>query len=89
MNQETKIHNGYAEFERIKEMGTDIRQMFGKYQYIFSSNKGKISCIELKDYFGDGVDLWEIYCLEGDLFEDTERFNSFEEAKKRCMELLE
>lgn len=87
MIEEVKIHKGYAEFETFgKEKG--IKQIFGKYQYIFSSKKGEISCIELKDYFMDGKDLWEIYCIRGDLFEDIERFDTFLEAKKRCQELL-
>jgi hypothetical protein len=89
MKQETKIHNGFAEFERIKEKGINITQLFGKYQYIFSSKKGEISCVELKDYLFDGRDLWEIYCLKGKLFEDVERFDTYEEAVKRCRELLD
>ena len=89
MRQETRIHNAWADFERAKKKGLKLTPFIGKYQYLFSSEKGVISCIELLDYFMDGLDLWEIHCNEGDLFEDIERFESFEEAKERCRELLD
>ena len=31
---------------------------------------------------------YEIYCIEGNLFEDIERFDSLEEAEKRINNLL-
>jgi hypothetical protein len=88
MFEEVRIHKGYAEWEEAKEKGIDIPQLFGKYQHIFYSEKGKISLIQLKDYFLKGKDFWEIYCLEGNLFEDTERFDTKEEAVERVTELL-
>ena len=90
MNQEVKIHNVWAEWERLKEKNPQIlKPIIGKHQYIFSGINGKISCVELKDYFMDGQDLWEIYCLEGNLFEDIERFNTLEDARERCRLLLD
>lgn len=89
ITEQIQIHRGYAEWEEAKERGINIRQLFGKYQHIFSSEKGKISLVLLKDYLFDGRDTWEIYCLEGKLFEDVERFDTKEEAKKRVRELLE
>ena len=56
------------------------RNIVGKYQYLYTSKNGQISMIELPDYFHDGITLWEIYSIEGDLFEDTERFTNHEEA---------
>ncbi len=88
ITEQIQIHRGYVEWEEMKERGIKIPQCFGKYQHIFSSNKGKISLILLKDYLWNGIDVWEIYCLEGNLFEDCERFNTKEEAKKRVMEIL-
>ena len=73
-----KIHPGYIEFEK-----STMLNVFGKHQYIYSSEKGSISLIELIDYMKDGVDLWEIYSLEGSLFNDIERFKSKEEAEKQ------
>ena len=77
MKKEKKIHEGYF---KLKASGSNL-QLFGEYQYFYSSEKGEISLIELKNYFGDGKDLWEIYSLKGDLFEDVERFESQEEAE--------
>jgi len=62
----------------------------GKYQYILTNEKGQeISLVELPNYFSDGVTLWEIYCLEGDLFEDIERFETYDEAMEKAKKYLE
>ena len=74
------IHNGYKQFEKLpKDIG--VPQMFGKYQYVYDSDKGEISLIKLLNYFRDGIDLWEIFCLKGDLFEGTPRFSTKKEAE--------
>ena len=87
MKIKKQIYPGYIEFEKAKKAGIDIPCLFGKYQYIYSSGKGKISLVEFKNYYGDGKDLWEIYCLVGELFEDVERFDTKEEAETRIKEL--
>jgi len=54
------------------------------------SKKGRVSCFlsypgamgAVPNYF------WEIYCLEGRLFEDIERFDTEEECERRIIELL-
>ena len=74
MKVERRIHEGY------KELENSPYKIFGKYQYIYTSGKGEISLIKLINYYRDGKDLWEIYCLEGSLFEDVERFNTKKEA---------
>lgn len=89
MKCETKIHKGYSEFERARKEGHGIKQLFGKHQYIFSSDKGKISLVYLMDPFMDDENYWEIYSLEGNLFEDVERFKSRILAEKRVAEILE
>ena len=61
----------------------------GRWQYIYSSSKGKISLIKLPNYFGDGQDFWEIYSLEGDLFEDVERFKTKKEAEEKIKNYLD
>ena len=37
---------------------------FGKWQFIYKSNKGEISLIQLPDYHRVGEHLYEIYCLD-------------------------
>ena len=90
MKCKKKIHGVYKEYSEAKKRGLNIRESIGKWQYIYSSDDGKIkiSLVELKDYFMDGKDLWEIYCLGKQVFEDVERFNSKEEAEKRIKELV-
>jgi hypothetical protein len=34
------------------------------------------------------MDTYEIYCIEGELFDDVERFPTLEEAENRVIELL-
>ena len=63
----------------------------GKYQYICSSDKGKIKAMEnfpnvFKLELGS---TWEIHCLEGNLFAGIERFNTREEAELRIQRLLD
>ena len=71
---ERRIHEGY------KELENSPYRIFGKDQYIYTSDKGEVSLIKLINYFRDGKDLWEIYCLEGGLFQDVERFDTKREA---------
>lgn len=80
---EKKVHPIYLEWERAKEKGRPIRQLLGKYQYIYSSKKGEISLIELKY-----DNSWEIYSLKGNFFDDVERFQTKKQAEKRIEELL-
>lgn len=88
MFTDVNIHASYAEHQMMKDKFPDLKCHFGKYQFIFSSPKGKISMIELKDYLHDGQDFFEILCIEGKLFQHEERHDTFQEAKKRAMELL-
>jgi len=83
---EKRIHEVWKE---VNESRSGLRQVVGKYQYVYTSKKDQISLIELPDYFRDGKDLWEIYSLKGDAIEDTERFNSKEDADKRIKEILD
>lgn len=87
---EKRIHQGWHELDtaRKKGLSLNIPSVVGKYQYIYTTKKGKISLIELPNYFLDGIDLWEIYSLEGELFEDVERFKSKEQVEVRIKELL-
>ena len=86
MKIERKRHNIWGEFDKITDKR--LKPPVEEFQYIYSTSKGKISLIELPNYFLDGVTLWEIYSLEGELFEDVERFNSKEAAEKRINKIL-
>lgn len=83
-----RIHNVHKEWEKAKEMGVKISKLVGKYQYIYSSENGKISLIKVVPIFNLGSLGWEIYCLEGDLFDDVEKFKTRPDAEKRIEELL-
>ena len=65
-----------------------FRQIIGNDHYIFSSEKGAISMIFLPNFLSPGVDMWEIYCLKGKLFEDIERFYSKTEAENKIRDYL-
>jgi len=56
----------------------------GQFQYLYKNNKGTISLMETH---GIGHN-WEIYCLEGDIFDDIETFDSKEKAEARVVELM-
>lgn len=58
---------------------------YGAKQKIFSSPKGKISLVFPNTYT---MNQYEIYCLEGELFDDIERFETEEEARERSEKLL-
>ena len=88
------IHKGWTEWESVKkdkkasELLKDMKPIFGKFQYVYSSKKGEVSLIELTNYWMDGKTIWEIYSLSGNLFDDVERFKTFEEARDKVVEIL-
>jgi glycerol-3-phosphate cytidylyltransferase-like family protein len=88
-----KIHPMWEEFQRLKKK-SEFKSVYknsieGKWQHIYSTKKARISLVELKDYWMDGKDLWEIYQLDGhNLFPDVERFDTKKEAVERIKELL-
>jgi len=89
MEIEKRKHAGYDEFERAVKKGVKIKQYFGKYQYIYSNKKQKISLVELWDMFGDKW-FWEIAILKDDGVdgESVERFATQQDAIKKIKELL-
>ena len=84
MKIEVRKHKGYEDFEKIKK-GSDMSQLFGKFQYIFTKNKKEIDLILIKTY-RDNFE-WEIYSNEK-IFEDVERFQTKEEAFKKICDYL-
>jgi len=89
---ERRIHKGWEELKKVdlKKYGKLVdMNLFGKYQYIYSNSKGKISLVRLRTLgLGKGTYHWEIYCLESNLFEDIERFKTKKEAEKRIYKYL-
>lgn len=85
-----RIHNIWNERAKLKEKNPDytLPSTLGKFHYFFESDKGKISMISSPNYFKKGETLWEIYCLQGKLFEDTIRFQTEKAARKKIKELL-
>lgn len=51
----------------------------------YKTEKGEISLIHPHRYT---MNMYEIDCIEGDLFEDVERYSTLEEAEQRINELL-
>lgn len=51
----------------------------------YKTDKGEISLIYPSWI---SMDSYEIYCIEGNLFDDIERYDTLEEAEERINELL-
>ena len=60
------------------------KKIWDSHRYI--SKKGEISLLHPSWVT---MNTYEIYCIKGILFQDIERYDSLEEAKKRIYELLE
>jgi hypothetical protein len=67
----------YLNWYEVNDWQIASRPIIGKWQYIAESSKGKISIVELSDYFNNGKAIWEIYCIEGHIFEKVKRFDSY------------
>lgn len=85
IKEERIIHNIYKEWVNS---GKAFRKLVGKWQYIYTSPKGKISCVRFLNYLHEGHNFWEIYSLEGSLFEDVERFDTKKKAEKQIKKYL-
>lgn len=91
-----RIHQIWKEYEAMPEefkKDKKIHQLTGKWQYIYETEKGEISLVELFGHVFSNFSDWttpmfEIYSLKGDLFEDCERFPKFEEAEKTIEQIL-
>lgn len=83
---EVRTHNGFTEFEKAKKKGLKISQFFGRHHFVYKRNGNEISLAELTDLSGRW--WWEIYCLRGNIFEDTQRFAFKQEADNKIIALL-
>ena len=71
--------------KETKVVSSAVPTMCGN-SYRYKTKKGEISllypCFATHNYY-------EIYCIEGDLFDDIERFDTLGEAKARIAEVLQ
>lgn len=94
MEVERRIHNGWEEWEKIplktkEKFSWGVDGWVKKYQYIYTKDKNKISLVKLKvGLMTSDSWMWEIYCLEGNLFEDVRRFTTKKQASDEIKELL-
>lgn len=51
----------------------------------YKTNIGEISCVHP---YRATMDSFEIFCIEGSLFEDIERYDTLEETEEKITELL-
>lgn len=58
------------------------------FQSKFTSSKGSISLIHLGFTSYHEKYNWELYCIQGNLFEDVERYDSLIDAIHRIEKLL-
>jgi len=86
MKKTKKIHQGYIEWKNNKPENDSVKPSFGKYHYFFSSKLGEISLVELRE--DENKSTWEIKAIQGDLFDDVEKYKSKKEAEERIEELL-
>ena len=91
---ERRIHQGWKEMDNVRKKDPFkfkgfkfASRLFGKYQYIYSNRKGKISLVWIMTGL-KGRRVWEICCLNGDMFNNLERFGLKKDAVKRIMEYL-
>ncbi len=68
--------------DEIEKFKTE-RGMSTSHRY--RTKKGEISLVYLVSFTGH---QYEIYCIDGDLFEDIERYETKEEAEERIKGLL-
>jgi hypothetical protein len=94
---EKKIHGAWQRHQELPQraldeyrsaLGKEWKPWVGQYHYIYTSDKGRISLVDLPDCLREDIRLWEIYSLKGDLFEDVERYDSKADAEVRIKELL-
>ena len=85
-----KINKLWKDFQKVpeelkKKYSKSMLEPIGKYQYIYTSDKGEISMIKLQeDFFGKS---WEI-CSYDTLFKDVMRFRYKYNAMQKIRELL-
>jgi hypothetical protein len=98
-SHEKRIHQGWVEQKKVKQFYKDLKkktgfipsEMFGKWQYLYRSEKGEISLIRINittfEKNRPRKWVWEMWSDEK-LFSDVQRFKTKKEAEKRIKEYL-
>jgi len=96
MKVERVIHQVWKEWNSMpKELKDRLyckRSLLGKYQYIYTEGKIRISLVKLNNTMPKGMrfptppDFWEI--CGGGLTDDVEKFRTKKDAVKRIKELF-
>lgn len=73
------------EYHKKNPNVTDIP---GRYEYVYSSERGTLNLLELMYHFEDGSSLWEVFSFKGNLLESSESFKTRNQAEDRIKELL-
>lgn len=88
VKQEKLLKSGY--FDKLKkDTGFVPSELFGKWQYVYRSNKGWISLIRINISIFNSKRrwVWEMWSKET-LFPDTRRFKTKKEAEKEIRRYL-
>ncbi len=90
MKVEKKVNKMWQEWSGMPaKLQKEIRQnavFIAKWHYTYSAERGKIGVIRMSESLPRQT-FWEICCLEGKLFDDTERFSTKKEAERRIRQL--
>ncbi|MBI4171104.1 MAG: hypothetical protein HY514_05370 [Candidatus Aenigmarchaeota archaeon] len=77
MKVEKKVNKMWHEWNSMPaKLQKEIRRntvFIAKWQYTYSAERGKIGMIRMSESLPRKT-FWEIFCLEGNLFDDTEVF---------------
>ncbi|MBE3128964.1 MAG: hypothetical protein IMZ60_04720 [Actinobacteria bacterium] len=92
---EKRVHEGWIEQKKMQKIYKKktgfISSLFGKWQYVYKSEKGRISLIRISISDYEKMEkrrwVWEIWSQEK-LFPDVRRFKTKKEAEKVIKEYL-
>lgn len=85
---EKKEHYLHRANEAIRQILPAFPSVVGENQRKYKSKRGVVSLVREPNNIWTSKVGWEIYCLEGDLFEDTEVYPTKAKAERRIRELL-
>lgn len=91
---EKRIHPLWHDFQALpKSTKAKIREetgqdgLIGKYHWIFSSERGEISCMHVWEPRAKKY-VYQLHCMYGNLFVNQLRFDTLEEAQSIARKLL-
>jgi hypothetical protein len=81
------VHEGYKEWIEHRNYWKKVPQLFGKYQYIYSSKKGTISLVRLYTHWGRALPVWEAAWIRNPM-EVIGVWKTKKDAENKIMKLL-